>query len=327
MERRPNKALIPVPMADVDFGIELELSTSTYTSSGDVVDLIESNAGVDVADMTHDYTAACNRNDIWVLMTDASLQCSVARPDVEDCNKFEIKSPILRGGAGVGEIDRVVRAMGNISSIKVNSSMGFHVHVNVSQLSTFDLIKVCQNFVKYEAAMDSLMPPSRRNGNIFCQSNRLAVASGSLGASNGEIHQMLAYCESVQELGNLMSPDKYYKLNMGPLVTGRQPTIEFRQHSSTYNKDKVKSWIRFCVAFVHNSAKFRAPSYLGRSNVSNDELFEMLMVYVVKDRFLRDFYRQRRVDVDHQSDNCCSGCASGEGSCETNFNPRKKSRY
>lgn len=308
-ERRPLKPFGPVAMADVEFGIELELSTSSYVSAADVTNSIQSNASVAVEDMTDDYSGARARNDIWVLMTDGSIQCSIARPD---CNRFELVSPILRGGRGLQIVDQVVRALGEIPSIKVNQTMGFHVHVNVSRLSVPEQIKVCQNFIKYEKAMDSFMPPSRRDGNQYCQSNRLAVAYAP-GSSNKEVHERIASCQSVQALGNLMSPDKFRKLNMHPLTSGRQPTIEFRQHSATYNKAKVKNWIRFCVAFVHNSARLKAPSYLS-STVDNDEMFELLMMHVVKDRFLRDFYRQRRIEVADQS-SCCDGCASGSG-CE-----------
>mmetsp|Transcript_24419 Transcript_24419/g.52653 ORF Transcript_24419/g.52653 Transcript_24419/m.52653 type:complete len:450 (-) Transcript_24419:3462-4811(-) len=319
VEHRPYKPLIPVPMAENKFGIELELSTSSGITSTDVIDSIKSKASIDVRDMTHDYTGARARNDVWVLMLDGSIACSISSPD---CNRFELVSPILKGGDGLGEVDRVVRALGKISSIKVNQSMGFHVHVNVSGLSLSELKNVCQNFVKYEEAIDSLMPPSRREGNDYCKSNRLAVAGEW--ASNVEIHHSLASCQSVKELGNLMSPDKYHKLNMCNLVTERQTTIEFRQHSATTQKDKVKNWIRFCVAFVHNSAKFRAPSYLSNP-VSNDELFDMLMMYAVKDRFLRDFYRQRRVDVVGHS-SCCDGCGSGTG-CDANSRPLKMHRH
>ena len=214
-------------------------------------------------------------------------------------------SPILRGGDGLGEVDRVLRALGSISSIKVNSSMGFHVHVNVEHLSLNELKKVCQNFIKYEDALDTLVPPSRRGtANTYCRSNRQAI-----GGDNKSMHSILGACTSKQDLGNTMSPSKHYKFNMQNLVTGRQPTIEWRQHSSTYQKEKVMNWIRFCTAFVQNSAKLRSPSYIS-SNANDDELFEMMMMYVVKDRYLRDFYRQRRIDVLNPS-NCCDGCASG----------------
>ncbi|KAL7525844.1 hypothetical protein ACHAXR_003055, partial [Thalassiosira sp. AJA248-18] len=142
VEHRPHKSLVPVPMADIDFGIELELSTSSSVTSDDVTKSIKAKASVSVEDVTHDYVAASSINDVWVLMTDSSLVCS---RDTPGCNRFELKSPILRGGRGLQLVDQVIRALGEISSIKVNQSMGFHVHVNVSHLSLSELKKVCQN--------------------------------------------------------------------------------------------------------------------------------------------------------------------------------------
>ncbi|KAL7546453.1 hypothetical protein ACHAWF_009785 [Thalassiosira exigua] len=313
VERRPNKALTPVPIVDCNFGIELELSTSSYVPIDEVARSIQSRASVDVRDMTHDYAAgrdAASRSDGWTLVPDGSIVCSTDRPD---CFRFELVSPVLRGGNGLGEVDRVVRALGDIPSMKVNASMGYHVHVDVSELEVSDVVKVCQNFVKYEEAMDRLVPRSRREGNTYCKSNRTMLGE--------EGHDVLACCTSLAELGELMSPDKYHKLNMRNIVTCRQPTIEFRQHSATFNKEKVKNWIRFCVAFVHNSAKYKAPSELSRS-VNDEELFEMLVMYVIKDRYLRDFYRQRRAEVSGEPGNCCDGCASG-GRCDAGSRPSK----
>ena len=310
VENRPYKSLVPVPMADIQFGIELELSTSFDISHADVANLIESNASVVVKDMTdHHLSVAHTRTDVWRLVSDASLQCNISSPN---CNTFELVSPILQGGGGLGEVDRVMRVLGD-TSIKINTSMGFHVHVNVNYLSLPQLKNVCQNFVKYEAVMDKFMPKSRRNSQ-YCLSNRLAFGGAS--TKNSVIHDMIASCTSINELGRLVSPTKYYKLNMQPLITGRQPTIEFRQHSGTYQKDKVKNWIRFCVAFVHNSAKLKSPSCLSRV-FGDDDMFDMLFMYVVKDRSLRDFYRQRREDVATEVLSCCDGCSSG-GGCEAN---------
>jgi hypothetical protein len=319
VERRPLTPLAPVPMADTEFGIELELSTSSDTSHKDVADLIEAKASVTVKDMTDNSLAAADsRTDIWRLVGDTSIACSSSSPN---CNTFEIVSPILRGGAGIGEVDRVMRALGKIPSIKINKSMGFHVHVNVKGLTLANLKNVCQNFVKYEKTMDMFMPESRRESK-FCHSNRSAF--GGPETTNKYIHEMIASCTSKEDLGNLMSPDKYYRLNMQPLVSGRQPTIEFRQHSGTSDGEKVKSWIRFCVAFVHNSARFRAPSCLA-STTDGDKIFDMLFMHVVKDRSIRDFYRKRSRDLAEPS-SCCDGCASG-GGCVTDSRPSKITRH
>lgn len=298
----------PVPIADVKFGVELELSTSANVSRGDVANLIASKAFVTAIDVTDQYlTVADSHTDKWRLVSDGSLVCSSSSPD---CNTFELVSPILRGGTGLQEVYRVMNALGKIPSIKINKSMGFHVHVNVQTLTLSNLKNVCQNFVKYEMAMDRFMPKSRRESD-FCRSNRSVF--GGPATPNKTIHDMIASCTTKEELGNLMSPTKYYKLNMKPLVSGRQPTIEFRQHSGTSDREKVKSWIRFCVALVYNSASLRAPSHLG-SNSDGDSMFDMLFMHAVKDRYLRDFYCKRINDhLAEESPSCCDGCDSGRG--------------
>lgn len=128
-----------------------------------------------------------------------------------------------------------------------------------------------------------------------------------------ERHLALANCQNIQDLSNLINPDgRYYKLNLQNLVTGRQPTLEFRQHSATINYQKVAGWVRFCTLFVQNSAKYKAPTPFkqGRTvDFGMDALFQ----YVIKDRALRNFYKGRLEELAHEEDDdaCCSGCAHG----------------
>ena len=87
--------------------------------------------------------------------------------------------------------------------------MGFHVHVNVRRISKYALTNVAQNYIKYEQAMDSFMPPSRRTGNnMYCKSNKAAV---------GGMHRELrSSCNSKDDLVDMMCPDdKYFKLRNG----------------------------------------------------------------------------------------------------------------
>ena len=161
------------------------------------------------------------------------------------CSKFELVSPILRGESGLRACEKVLGAPKTSSqtSISVNHTMGFLVHIGAEETSLADLKKVCQNFVKYEDAMDLFMPPSRqtgsREGNRYfqsCKANILSSPDGSPATSNASRHRAIAACNSVVELCNLMNPTgRYYKMNMQNLVTRRQPTLEFRQHSATAN--------------------------------------------------------------------------------------------
>jgi len=58
------KPILPVAMADVDFGVELEMSTPPNLSVSYVVDFICSGAAVPIENMTNDYLVARSRTDI-----------------------------------------------------------------------------------------------------------------------------------------------------------------------------------------------------------------------------------------------------------------------
>jgi hypothetical protein len=156
------------------------------------------------------------------------------------------------------------------------------------------------------------MPPSRRD-NSYCKSNKAAI----FGSTNRQRHETLARCSSLEQLCDTINPsprERYYKLNLFNLKTGRQPTIEFRQHSATASAEKILNWIRFCTAFVANSIRLKSPSPLKPSRTQAEQ-FEMLFEYVIKDRYLATCYNERRKrlrEEGEEDEHCCSGCANGE---------------
>ena len=145
--------------------------------------------------------------------------------------------------------------------------------------------------------MDSFLPPSRRSGSEksreFFKSNRDAIP----GATNKGRHTLIQRCNSKMGLFSLMNPnnERYYKLNFQNLVTNEKQTIEFRQHSSTFQYTKVQNWVRFCMAMVKHSILFRPPSPMKESSTIDDQ-FVHLFHYLIKDRYLKEAYLQRRKD-------------------------------
>ncbi|KAK3283934.1 hypothetical protein CYMTET_8390 [Cymbomonas tetramitiformis] len=186
---------------------------------------------------------------------------------------------------------------------------GFHVHVSVEDLNLLQMKKVCQNFIKFEEVFDSLVPLSRR-ANEYCSSNRRnAVLQQTV--SNKEANVYLASRCSLRELSEAMNPaaSRYHKLNLQPLIQLRQPTFEFRQHSSTHEYGKVGPWIRLLVLFVENSARLKSPqAFLDDKTV--DHKFAKFFEWVIKDRYLRDFYVERSSHLT-SSPSCCNGCEQG----------------
>lgn len=251
----------------------------------------------------------------WRLHYDSSIACSRSQPA---CNKFELVSPILAGETGLTQIRNVLMALTRHKvDIKVNKSMGFHVHVEVRGMRQNQLNMICQNFVKYEAVFDSLVPPSRRNGSpesdLYFQSNRNAMGY----SSNHERHQALAACRDIRSLANEMNPaGRYYKLNLQNLVSDQRPrpTLEFRQHSATADFSKISNWVRLCVGLVRNSASLPPPAcFRGHETLQYET--EHLFHHVIKDPELQDFFLKRQQEVQHLTeDPCCDACRDG-GRC------------
>jgi hypothetical protein len=79
------------------------------------------------------------------------------------------------------------------------------------------------------------------------------------------------------------------------------------------NYHKISAWVRFCVALVRNSARLAAPSPFKESKSLEDK-FDALFMFVIKDRALRKYYRERQQDFHREDDHCCSDCAAG-GTC------------
>ena len=300
------------------FGIELELTSAMQLSPENIADLLQDSRTEVV--VIGNYHAGRQTSNHWKIVSDSSIACNINQPD---CNKFELVSPPLCAGKGLGNVNGVLKRMGEIRPpLKVNKSMGFHVHIDVSSLSTLQLIKVCQQFVKYEEVMDLLMPNSRRSGsqesNSYFKSNRQNIADlilNGYNVTNKQIHEVIGNCVNITSLANVMNgSSRYFKLNMQNLVTGRQPTLEFRQHSATMEYEKVGAWTRFCVLFCLNSAKLRAPKPFAE-NRSTKRKFEALFQFVIKDRALREFYRKRMNHLapdrsNNENENiCCSSCA------------------
>ena len=308
---------------NLNFGVEMEMSLHRSTSAEDVVNRIQLDAGLPVIDMTNNYPQGRQTMDCWKLVPDSSIVCSRNNPD---CNKFELVSPILNGEKGLQECNKVLDAVRRVGTISLHKSMGLHVHVSVESLSFHHVQNICLNFIKYEAEIDTFMPPSRRDdANKFCKSNRNVVCPNQ---GNGIKHSAITGTRNAYELCDLINPaddeyyklalPRYYKLNLQNLKTGRQPTIEFRQHSCTGNFKKLEAWIRFCTRLVANSAQ------RPKSLKSGDDPFELLFDTVIQDIKLKLIYHQRKLEllvrdrIDDRNDEtaCCDACNDGR-ICET----------
>ena len=218
-------------IANITFGVEIEC----YNVEREEIAQRLREAGVPC------YVEGYNHRDYrdhFKVVTDASLS---------GVNTAEVVSPILKGKKGMQTLEKVCKVLNDINA-KVNKSCGLHVHFGLDKIDFTTYRNIFINYAKLESVIDSFMPQSRRN-NTYCKTFR---------AYGNNIYEMLQYANSKDDVANIFSGDRYFKVN--PVAYRRHNTIEFRQHSGTTDFEKMSNWIEFLKALIEFSKSHRIES-------------------------------------------------------------------
>ena len=159
-----------------------------------------------------------------------------------------------------------------------------------------NLLKMTQQFIKYEDAMDKIIQINRQsrilgfnmlqNEGPSGKSNKCDVE----GDTNRARHDTLASCSSnVRDLVKAMNPikDQRYKLMFAREEKTETVTAQFFFHMVPNDINFTIALLRFCTLFVHNSFRFQKPSPL-KSSRSIEHEMDFLFSMVVRDRFVEE---------------------------------------
>ena len=195
----------------------------------------------DMRGYTHGY------QHTWKIVTDASL----------GTNGLEIVSPPLKGEEGLEEVAKVMR-IAVACGATVDQTCGFHIHHGCGEYTPEQAAGVLLWYAKYEPVIDSLVAPSRRQGNIYCASLRKStnLIEGIQWVLDGarQNRTMANLSAWFAETRNTFY-GRYHKVNLASWQN--YGTIEFRQHQGTLNGEKAKAWIIFTQRIVERGARGR----------------------------------------------------------------------
>lgn len=153
-------------------------------------------------------------------------------------NPIECVSPVLTGKVGIKSLENCCKAL-NEANAQVNVSTGLHVHIGAQNLSDEAYVNVFKNYQKLESVIDTFMARSRRENNSqWCRSLQ---------------GKDFSFCTSKNDVYDVMSGNRYYKVNA--CSYSRHRTIEFRQHQGSTDFEKISNWVNFCAKLVAWSKK------------------------------------------------------------------------
>ena len=248
------------------FGIELECFNVDMSV---VVTALRNVAGVNAYSSSY----SGREYSVWQVKSDCSIQGN---------NGFEVVSPILEGEAGIAEVQKVCDTLVSLGA-QVNKSCGFHIHHDATGWGIQKFRNLFKRFVKFENALDSVQPESRRgNANRYCASVIKTFA---------EIDQ----CNTVSGLSNLYGNSRYFKLNLQSFF--RQNSVEFRNHAGTVEAAKVINYIRLTSAMVADAGDKTAVKQFTKPTTAKEALDTMLAGMIRRNRITTEtaiFYKTRQ---------------------------------
>jgi len=117
------------------------------------------------------------------------------------------------------------------------------------------LKRLAYNYVQLESAYDLLMPFSRRgNVNRYCRSNG-AAATANWTRSKKDGLALVKRATSIDELKQLLCPDRYMKMNLRAL--DKHGTVEFRHAGGCQYPAKAVAfavlWLQLAEASIDSS--------------------------------------------------------------------------
>ena len=265
------------------FGVELEFrNRSRYSGQSNG----ENGLSTKLMDMTGEdvrFEPYTHNNDSgrtwWRITTDGSSDLELVSPVM---GRFESPQESMDN-----RCKPMWEALQSIEGIKITMSEGIHVHIGCRDLDTRSAVNVLKLYQKHEQEIDSVMAPSRRGvngGQGFAKSNLRDILFGEGRLTNRWDGQSTGYDVSKrtlqyywERLNKFIVEDDYDNrfVNIGRIARWQQRcdgnagryrkvnfcsyldyrTIEFRQHGSSIDYEKIGTWVAFLGNLVDRAVK------------------------------------------------------------------------
>lgn len=240
MKTKPSISEITAPVSARRFGVELEILVPERVNTVQLTRLIEdaTGTGADSSGYTHN-----SGNARFVVKPDSSI---AREPGFYG---IEIASAVLQGADGYLGIRRLC-AMLNAIGCKVNTSCGFHLHIECADLQLHQMKQLVCTYLRVENQVYSLLPGSRRTGTYSKPLAEYRHYGEFDGTAKGQAQRIMA-CTTLTELLGLYS-DRFRGINLTSMrIRG---TVEVRAHSGTTDADKIIAWCEMWFGLIERAA-------------------------------------------------------------------------
>ena len=216
------------------FGVEVEFVSNL--DRREVAVAVEYETGIKL-----ELASYSDKSNKWRLKTDNSIASRGGYG-------MELVTPILFGEEQMTNLRDVLKVIEGIGT--VNRTCGLHVHIDITDEGAEPLRRLQKFFAKYEHAIGTLLPESRRGGNNgYCRDHFYRDQSLI------EVFKKLNKRKNTNDLTGSREFGHRGKWNFQNYW--RHGSVENRAHSGTTNPIKVDHWVRLTQAMIAAAFDFR----------------------------------------------------------------------
>jgi hypothetical protein len=216
------------------YGIEIEFSWNGRCPSFNTIAQAITDAGVPCSAINGYSQSIHHTAPTWKIVPDGSVT-----------NGGELVSPILSGLDGKEQLRTVLRVIKGMGA-KTDRSCGIHVHHDAYDLNGKQLANIAELYKSHEAIIEQFVAASRRReaGPQYCGTMNTNIpyfenASQRVFRNINGDSPMTDKDSFIRSI----SPGRYNNVNYQAYL--RHGTVEFRQHHSSLNVNKIWTWVVF----------------------------------------------------------------------------------
>ncbi|MFC5528387.1 amidoligase family protein [Cohnella yongneupensis] len=282
---------------ELSLGVEIEFSGITRFEATQVLVDYFGTTYVKFGGWNEEYHVPDPKDRIWQLINDGSVDAqkkvgNTVVPGTEEY-KYELITPILEY-ADLSTLLGVVAVL-KAAGATTGANCGIHVHIGAEKFDPKSLRVLCNLVYSKQYLLANTLTVKEVRKGQYCSylSEEFINQLNSEKPSTWDHFKEIWYAGTLDAVRTIRRNESRYRIiNLHNLLSGRQPTIEYRLYNSTLDADCVKAYIQFSLLLTCQA--LRQKKALTRMMMSENSKYTF-RVFLLKANAIGSDFREMRL--------------------------------
>lgn len=265
----------------MNWGIELEFSYISRKKAANIVASYFNSTATYIGGPLHEHHITDEKSRVWKIVKDNAI-----RPErlvngivVEASKNFQVElvSPPLQY-TDIETVQNLVTELKANGSQVPQENCGCHVHIEALDFNAEQLTVLCNTIYEHQDLLEKALNIHQPRFLKYCKplTSEFIERLNYINPSTLEEFADIWYYGVTEERLKHYNPTRYQFLNCCNLLSGRQPTIEYRLYNSILDENVVKAYIHLSLRIISNVLNDQVVLKKSKVDVGKDSMHSWL---------------------------------------------------